>query len=103
MDAELDAVLEDDSEDEDVEERELRLEELGCADSEGLAVEVTYAELDGEDVVDADDVVEVDAETDADEEGLVSVEVDGAAVIVGFVERVGSPDIETDAEADRVC
>lgn len=45
----------------------------------------------------------MDDETDADEEGLASVEVDGAAVIVGFVEQVGSPDIETDAEADRVC
>ena len=64
---------------------------------------MTYAELDGEDVVETDDVVEVDAETDAEEEGLASVEVDGAAVIVGFVERVGSALAETDADADRVC
>lgn len=103
MDAELDAVLEDDSEDEDVEERELRLEELGCADSEGLADEVTYAELDGEDVIDADDVVEEDAEADVNEEGLGSADVDGAALTVGLVERVGSPLAETDVEPDRVC
>lgn len=31
----------------------------------------------------------MDAETDADEEVLASVEVDGAAVVVGLADRVG--------------
>lgn len=60
------------------------------------------AEFDGEVVVEAEDVDELDAETETEEDREESADGEATAVRVGFDVVVGSPDAETDTEAEGV-